>query len=136
MEIPHTDFTEVTRVELVEVRTVVVLTTSHTTTTGVLPVLANTTVTGRDVAAARRSRKKELVAILEGAIVWCVLDYSGAESTSVGRAQGCGRCCPSGNGVNERKYSLLAGLGQSGRHLVGGAVFDKIWSMVESWRLR
>jgi hypothetical protein len=52
VEVPHTNLTEVTRVELVNVGTVVVLTTGHTTTTGGLAVLADTTVTGRDVAAA------------------------------------------------------------------------------------
>ena len=52
MEVAHTDFTEVTRVVLVHVGSVVVLTTGKTTTTGMLPVLAYTTVTGRDVAAA------------------------------------------------------------------------------------
>ena len=52
VEVPHTDFSKVTRVVLVHVRTVVVLTTGQTTTTGMLPVLADTTVTGRDVAAA------------------------------------------------------------------------------------
>lgn len=52
VEVSHTDLSEVTRVVLVEVGTVVVLTTGHTTTTGVLSVLADTTVTGRDVAAA------------------------------------------------------------------------------------
>lgn len=36
VEAPHTDLTEVTRVVLVEVGSVVVLTTGHTTTTGVL----------------------------------------------------------------------------------------------------
>lgn len=36
VEAPHTDLTEVTRMVLVEVGTVVVLTTGHTTTTGVL----------------------------------------------------------------------------------------------------
>jgi hypothetical protein len=36
---------------LVDIRPVVVLTTSHTTTTGVLAVLAYTTVAGGDVAA-------------------------------------------------------------------------------------
>lgn len=50
MEVPHTNLTEVTRVVLVDVGAVVVLTTGHTTTTGVLAVLADTTVTGRDVA--------------------------------------------------------------------------------------
>lgn len=51
VEVSHTDFTEVTRVVLVHVGTVVVLTTSKTTTTGMLSVLAYTTVTGRDVTA-------------------------------------------------------------------------------------
>ena len=77
VEAPHTDLTEVTRVVLIEVcplhsetkfymsparvqqnRTnapVVVLTTSETTTSGVLAVLSNTTVTGRDVAAVLAS---------------------------------------------------------------------------------
>ena len=52
MEIPHTHFTEITRVVLVEIGAVVVLATGHTATTGVLPVLANTTMTSRDVSAA------------------------------------------------------------------------------------
>lgn len=58
MEVSHTDFTEVTRMVLVHVGTVVVLTTSKTTTTGMLSVLAYTTVTGRDVTAAVRRRRK------------------------------------------------------------------------------
>ena len=48
--VAHTDLTEVTRVVLVEVGTVVMETTSKTTTTRVLAVLTNTTVTGRDVS--------------------------------------------------------------------------------------
>ena len=52
VEVAHTDFTEVTRMVLVHVCAVVVLTTSKTTTTGMLSVLAYTTVTGRDVTAA------------------------------------------------------------------------------------
>ena len=48
----HTNLTEETRVVLVDVGSVVVLTTGHTTTTWVLPVLANATLTGGDVAAA------------------------------------------------------------------------------------
>lgn len=50
VEVPHTNLTEVTRVVLVDVGTVVVLTTGHTATTGRLAVLANTTFTGRDMA--------------------------------------------------------------------------------------
>lgn len=54
VEVSHTDFTEVTGVVLVEVGTVVVLTTGLTTTTGMLAVFANTTVTGRHMTAARK----------------------------------------------------------------------------------
>jgi hypothetical protein len=50
VEVPHTNLTEVTRVVLVDVGTVVVLTTGHTATTGRLSVLADTTFTGRDMA--------------------------------------------------------------------------------------
>lgn len=46
VEVPHTDLTEVTGMVPVEVGPVVVLTTSHTTTTRMLPVLAHTSVTG------------------------------------------------------------------------------------------
>lgn len=52
VEVAHTDLTEVTGVVLVDVGAVVVLTTSHTTTTRALTVLADTTVTGGHVAAA------------------------------------------------------------------------------------
>lgn len=41
---------------LVQVGTVVVLTTGHTTTTGMLAVLSYTTVTGRDVAATGKEK--------------------------------------------------------------------------------
>ena len=52
MEVSHTDFTKVTRVVLVDVGSVVMLATCHTSTTWVLAVLADTTMTGGDVAAA------------------------------------------------------------------------------------
>lgn len=55
VEVAHTDFTEVTGVVFVDVGTVVVLTTGHTTTTGALAVLADTTVTGGHMAAAVRN---------------------------------------------------------------------------------
>jgi len=51
VEVSHTDLSEVTRVVLVQVGTVVVLTTGHTTTTWMLAVLSYTTVTGRDMTA-------------------------------------------------------------------------------------
>ena len=52
VEISHSDLAKVTRVVLVEIRTVVMLSTSHTATTGMLAVLSYTTVAGGDVAAA------------------------------------------------------------------------------------
>ena len=54
MEVSHADLSEVTGVILVEIGAVVVLTTRHTATTGVLPVLAHSSMTGGDVAAAVR----------------------------------------------------------------------------------
>ncbi len=49
--VPHTNLAKVTGVVLVKVGAVVVLTTGETATTRMLAVLADTTVTGRDVAA-------------------------------------------------------------------------------------
>ena len=46
VELTHTDLTKVTRMVLIHVDTVMVLTTSKTTTTRMLSVLADTTVTG------------------------------------------------------------------------------------------
>ena len=51
VEVSHTDLTEVTRVVLVEKNSVVMLTTGITTTTRVLSVLADTTMTGRNVTS-------------------------------------------------------------------------------------
>jgi len=50
VEVPHTDLSEVTRVVFIQVGSVVVLTTSHTTTPGMFSVLSYTTVTGTDVS--------------------------------------------------------------------------------------
>ena len=55
VEVSHTDFTKVTRVVLVDVGSVVMLATCHTSTTWVLAVLADTTMTGGDVAAAAKN---------------------------------------------------------------------------------
>ena len=52
VEIAHADFSEVTWMVLVEIGAVVMLATRHTATTGVLPVLADTSMTGGDMAAA------------------------------------------------------------------------------------
>lgn len=56
MIVVHTDLAEVTGVELVDIGTVVVLTTSHTTTTRALALLVDTTVTGGHVVEAMRER--------------------------------------------------------------------------------
>jgi hypothetical protein len=52
MEISHADFTKVTRVVLVEVGAVVMLSTCHAAPSGVLAVLAHTAVAGGDMSAA------------------------------------------------------------------------------------
>jgi hypothetical protein len=52
VEVSHTDLSEVTGMVFIQVGSVVVLTTGHTTTTGMLAVLSDTTVTGRDVTTA------------------------------------------------------------------------------------
>jgi hypothetical protein len=53
VEVTHADLSEVTRMVLVDVRSVMMLSTSHTATTGMLPVLAYATVTSRDMATTR-----------------------------------------------------------------------------------
>ena len=52
VEIPHPDLPKVTRMVFVEIRAVVVLSSSHTASTGMLTVLSYTAVAGGDVAAA------------------------------------------------------------------------------------
>lgn len=54
VEVSHADFAEVAWVVLVEIGPVVMLATCHTATTWMLSVLADTSMTGGDVAAARR----------------------------------------------------------------------------------
>jgi hypothetical protein len=55
MEVSHTDLSEITRVVLVEVDSVMMLTTSLTTTSGVLTVLADTTMTHADMTSEASS---------------------------------------------------------------------------------
>lgn len=93
VEISHTNLTEVTGVVLVEVGSVMVLshssafplisqwkspsylTTGHTTTTGVLPVLSNTTMTGGDVTTVLprlgESSRHSGVCCRCGLSTWC-----------------------------------------------------------------
>lgn len=58
VEVPHTNLTEVTRMVLIEVGSVVVSTTSETATSRMLAVLAYTTVTGGDVSSVLASLGK------------------------------------------------------------------------------
>jgi hypothetical protein len=52
VEVSHTDLSEVTRMVLIHICSVVMLSTSETTTTWMLAVLSYTTVTGGNVTAA------------------------------------------------------------------------------------
>ena len=54
MEIPHPHLPKVTGMVFIEVRSVVMLSSGHTTSTGMLAVFANTSVAGGDMAAAGR----------------------------------------------------------------------------------
>lgn len=54
VEISHANLPKVTRMVLVEICSVMMLSTSHTTSTRMLSMLANTSVAGRDVAPATR----------------------------------------------------------------------------------
>lgn len=54
VEISHSDLSKVTGMVFIHIRSVVMLTTSKTSTTGMLAVLAYTTVSGGDMAATRR----------------------------------------------------------------------------------
>jgi len=51
VEVSHTDLSEVTWMVLIHIGSVVMLSTSKTTTTGMLAVLSYTTVTGGNVSA-------------------------------------------------------------------------------------
>ncbi len=59
MEISHANLPEVTRMVFVEIGSVMMLSTGHTTSTRMLSVFANTTMTCGDMAATVR---KELLA--------------------------------------------------------------------------
>lgn len=51
MEISHADLPKITRMVLVEIGSVVMLSTGHTSSTGMLAVLADTTVAGGNMTA-------------------------------------------------------------------------------------
>ena len=51
MEVPHADLPKVSRMVFVEIGLVVMLPTSHTTSTGMLPVFAYTSMTSGDMTA-------------------------------------------------------------------------------------
>lgn len=55
VEVAHTNLTKVTRMVLIHVGTVVVLTTGLTATTGMLSVLTDSTLTGRNVTSVLSS---------------------------------------------------------------------------------
>ena len=51
MKVPHSDFAKITRVVLVEICSVMMLSTSHTSSTGMLAMFPHTTVTSGDITA-------------------------------------------------------------------------------------
>jgi hypothetical protein len=57
VEIPHSDLSKVTWMVFIHVGSVVMLSTSQTTTTWMLAVLAYSSMTGRNVSAATNSSR-------------------------------------------------------------------------------
>ena len=51
VEVTHADFAKVSGMEAIQVGAMMVLPTGHTTTTGMLAMLAHTTMTGGDMTA-------------------------------------------------------------------------------------
>ena len=51
VEVPHAHFSEITGMVFVEICSMMMLSTRHTTSTGMLPVFANAAVASRDVTA-------------------------------------------------------------------------------------
>ena len=51
MKVPHSDFAKVSRVVFVEIRSVMMLSTSHTSSTRVFAMLSHTTVAGGDITS-------------------------------------------------------------------------------------
>ena len=103
VEISHADFSKVTGMVLVDVCSVMMLATSHTTTTWMLSVLSYTTVASGDMAATRRGNMLALCSLR---------NHLGSISVRWAR--------PGARGVIDgglREHSLLSRLGQSGRHL-------------------
>ena len=62
VEVPHAHFSEVTGMVFVEIRSVMMLSTGHTTATRMLPVFANAAMASGDVTATG----KECVLAIEG----------------------------------------------------------------------
>lgn len=103
VEVSHTDFSEVTRMVLVEIGSVMMLATGHTATTGMLPVLADSSMTSGDVTAA-----------VDGRLVYSAfeIDHDRFE-----------RCSHNGD---VSRYVLFPRLSCSGRHcdVVDGAMLE------------
>ena len=74
VEVAHTNLSEVSRVVLIEVDTVVVLTASISATSRVLAVLANAAMTSRDVTAEVPVRSA--VAVIVVVVVAIVIVHS------------------------------------------------------------
>lgn len=101
VECSHTDLSKVTRVVLVEVGSVVVLTSGHTTTTGVLSVLSDTSVTvgdvsselsglsssGRHYVVVECATAKSGTLVCTGRFARCALRICGTEKQSQSRTQ-------------------------------------------------
>lgn len=92
VKIPHSNLSKVTRMVLVQICSMMMLTTSHTTATGMLSVLPYTTMTGRNVSATTNGLTR-VSDVAQLKVELLKENYS-----------------------NEKGNELLAGFSESGRH--------------------
>lgn len=116
MEVSLANLTEVTGVELVHVGAVVMLTTSHTTTTGVLTVLANATVTGGNMTAAIKG-KCQLLSTIPNMAAKRSCPHSTMKKNDASIFWD--RCAGNKRRVHDSRFPCL---GETGGHLVDGGV--------------
>lgn len=162
VEVPHANLSEVAWVILVHVGAVVVLTTGKTTTTGVLTVLADTTVAGRNVAAAANRKITTVsLSIFLSRFRFSVLGFLAmlpayrfhflsrivmgkrfGPAELPGNKAGNWQAATGNEGNVIHWHVLLAGLGKSGRHsvnvenLCGDELCGRPNKLLSSWEFR
>jgi hypothetical protein len=113
VEVAHTDLSEVTRMVLVHIGTVMMLSTGKTTSTGMLAVLSYTTVSSGNMTAAIEDVSPSSISSLK------IQKFSSTSSTLRLRERVDAEFEDLISGAYGIEYNvLLAGIGKAGRHFV------------------